>query len=305
MCAWKGRCRAPCTGLGAGDKETRRWKTVKRQTKKTKKNGKAHRSRETRPCIRQRGRSRGEEEVSGFGRRSRNGGNDPAEVEGGGTEQICFADAAPLCRGTNLLSGGLKVAAPVSSARVAPTGRRAHAVPALSSTARNRSAGQQREVMLGAGGTLAPSPHRTAEPSRAAHSPDPPLPRYSFSSSSWRSSSRASAGRHMLPAPSVAAHRVRDAPRSPPRAARTRPRPQPRAAVTRPRWAGPCACARAPPPRANGPGRGVAAAAALHVPPAVLRHPAPLCAAAYGGGFVRELDSSPLSAWALLNGPEA
>lgn len=46
-------------------------------------------------------------------------------------------------------------------------------------------------------------------PGRAA--PDPPLPRCSFSSSSWRSSSRASAGRHMVLAPSEAARRVRGA----------------------------------------------------------------------------------------------
>lgn len=128
---------------------------------------------------------------------------------------------------------------------------------------------------------------RVLSTSHGRAAPDPPLPRYSFNSSSWRSSSRASAGRHMLPAPSVAAHRVRDAPRSPPRAARTRPRLQPRAAVTRPRWAGPYACA--PPPRATGLGRAVPAR---------------------GGGAGRLRISCPRSSGtqlhsALLNGPEA
>lgn len=210
-------------------------------------------------------------------------GNDPVEVEDGGTKQICFAYAAPLRQGTNLLSGGLKVAAPISSARVAPTDRRAHAVPAPSSTARNRRTEQQCEAMLGAGGTLASCPHHTAEPRRAGptfaevqlqqqqlEEQQPGERRPAHAARSLRGSAPCAGC-----APLAAARRPHAAP---PTAARRRDAPplggpvRVRAAATRNR------------PRARGSGTGWRRRAAPHLLSAVLRYPAPLCSFKWPGG---------------------
>lgn len=214
-------------------------------------------------------------------------GNRPDEVEGGGTGQICFAGAALLCRAANPFREGLKVAAPVSSGRVAfPANERAR--PPLP---------PPQPPTSGATGAAPPtlslipwgSPAEACAPLGAA--PTPPLPRCSLSSSSCSSSSRASAGRHMLPAPSVAARRVRVA-RS--RRAALRPAPRRRQPGHAPR--------HAPSARAAAPARpGLRATArrgrgALSFPPAVTaaqRAPAGL---APGGCGERSGAGSPLRA---------
>lgn len=90
-------------------------------------------------------------------------GNRPDEVEGGGTGQICFAGAALLCRAANPFREGLKVAAPVSSGRVAfPANERAR--PPLP---------PPQPPTSGATGAAPPTlyPHPLGEPSRGVLSP--------------------------------------------------------------------------------------------------------------------------------------